>query len=145
MTNSSTTSATPSRAVSVGEELPAVQVLVTTTLIVEGAIASQDLYPGHHDRDFAIDHGMPDVFMNILTTNGLVGRYLTDWAGSGSLVKRLKIRLGVPNLPGDTMTLTGQVTAHDEASGIVTVAFRGDNSRGAHVTGDADLTAAVQA
>jgi acyl dehydratase len=128
--------------VSVGEDLPAVAVPVTTTLIVEGAIASQDLYPGHHDRDFAIDHGMPDVFMNILTTNGLVGRYLTDWAGPGSVLKRLKIRLGVPNLPGDTMTLTGQVTSSDETSGIVTVTFRGDNSRGAHVTGEADLTAA---
>jgi len=23
----------------------------------------------------------PDIFMNILTTNGLVGRFVTDWSG----------------------------------------------------------------
>ncbi|MCU1614585.1 MAG: MaoC domain protein dehydratase [Frankiales bacterium] len=138
--NTSPASAT-APTLSVGAELPSVRIPVTTTLIVEAALASQDLYPGHHDRDFAVDHGMPDVFMNILTTNGLVGRYLTDWAGPGSVLKRLKIRLGVPNLPGDTMTLRGQVTAHDESTGNITVSFRGENSKGAHVTGEADLTA----
>ena len=32
--------------------------------------------------------GMQDVFMNILTTNGLVGRYVTDWAGPDARVRR---------------------------------------------------------
>ena len=27
------------------------------------------------------ERGSPDIFMNILTTNGFVGRYITDWAG----------------------------------------------------------------
>ena len=119
------------------ELLPAVTVPVTTSLIVEGAIASQDRYPGHHDRDFAVAHGMPDVFMNILTTNGLVGRYLTAWAGTEYTLSRLRIRLGVPNLPGDEMTLTGSVT--DRAQDRISVVFRGANQRGNHVSGDADL------
>ena len=45
--------------------------------------------------------------MNILTTNGFVGRYVTDWAGPDALLKSVKIRLGAPNYPGDTMTMTG--------------------------------------
>ena len=29
------------------------------------------------------ERGSPDIFMNILTTNGFVGRFVTDWAGPG--------------------------------------------------------------
>ena len=51
---------------------------------------------------------MQNVFMNILTTNGLVGRYVTDWAGSGRPIEGVSIKLGAPNLPGDTMKLSGR-------------------------------------
>ena len=39
--------------------------------------------------------------MNILTTNGLVGRYVTDWAGPGGGCRggRHPAR-GAPNYPG---------------------------------------------
>ena len=40
---------------------------------------------------------MGDVFMNILTTNGFVGRYVTDWAGPDAQVKNVAIKLGTPN------------------------------------------------
>ena len=51
-------------------------------LVVGGALASRDYMPVHHDKAAAQAQGMQDVFMNILTTNGLVGRYVTDWAGT---------------------------------------------------------------
>jgi hypothetical protein len=78
--------------------------------------------------------------MNILTTNGLVGRYVTDWSGPRGRLSDVNIRLGAPNYPDCTMTLTGAVTekgplAEDGASGVVTVAIRGANERGDHVTG----------
>ena len=53
--------------------------------------------------------------MNILSTNGIVGRYVTDWSGPGAVLTDVNIRLGAPNYPDDTMTLTGAVTAKDEA------------------------------
>ena len=77
--------------------------------------------------------------MNILTTNGFVGRFVTDWAGSDAIVRSVKIRLGVPNYPGDTMLLTGEVTALDDAERLVTIAVRGSNSLGDHVTGTVDV------
>ena len=55
--------------------------------------------------------------MNILSTNGLVGRYVTDWSGPGAVLTDVNIRLGAPNYPDDTMTLTGSVTAKDEGGG----------------------------
>ncbi len=59
-------------AINVGDEITPMDVPVTTTLIVAGAIASRDYMPVHHDRDFANSQGSPDIFMNILTTNGSV-------------------------------------------------------------------------
>ncbi len=121
--------------VSEGEALPELDVPLTATLIVGGALASRDFTPVHHDRAAAQAQGMGDVFMNILTTNGLVGRYVTDWAGPDALVKGVAIKLGGPNLPGDTMKLTGSVTGVDGGSGEVEVTVSGKNAWGSHVDG----------
>ncbi|MFC0530496.1 MaoC/PaaZ C-terminal domain-containing protein [Phytohabitans kaempferiae] len=114
---------------------------VTTTLIVCGAIASRDFYPGHHDRDAAVRAGSPDVFMNIMTTAGLVSSYLTDWAGPRAVLHEIDLRLGAPNYPGDVMRLTGDVveSVAGETGTAVTVRFEGRNSRGAHARGTARL------
>ena len=119
--------------VQVGDELPPLEVPLTRTLIVATAIASRDYQDVHHDPTLAVERGSPDIFMNILTTNGLVGRYVTDWAGPNALLKAVRIRLGAPNYPGDTMVMTGSVTAKED--GVLDVAVRGANSRGDHVTG----------
>ena len=113
---------------------------LTRTLIVATAIASRDYQDVHHDEALARRRGTPGIFMNILTTNGLVGRFVTDWAGPDAVLKKVAIRLGVPNYAGDTMRLTGQVTAKDEASGTIEVTVRGANSLGDHVTGTVTLT-----
>jgi len=118
-----------------GESLPELLIPLTSTLIVGGAIVSRDFTPVHHDRSAAQAQGMSDVFMNILTTNGLVGRYVTDWAGSDALLQRVAIKLGAPNLPGDSMTFSGRVVARDEAERAVDVEITGRNSWGNHVTG----------
>ncbi|PZU02916.1 MAG: acyl dehydratase [Gordonia sp. (in: high G+C Gram-positive bacteria)] len=107
-------------------------------MIVATAIASRDYQDVHHDPALAVERGSPDVFMNILTTNGLVGRFITDWAGPGASLRKVAIRLGAPNYPGDTMTLTGKVIAND--NGVVSVHVCGVNSIGAHVTGTATVT-----
>ena len=125
--------------VDVGEELPPLAVEVTTTLIVAGAIASRDYQDVHHDEALARQRGTPGIFMNILTTNGLVGRFVTDWAGPDAAVRRIAIRLGVPNFAGDTMRLTGRVTAaargDGDREGVVEVEVVGRNRLGDHVTG----------
>jgi acyl dehydratase len=121
--------------VSVGTALPGLPIPVTTTMIVAGALASRDFTALHHDRSAAQAGGMQDVFMNILTTNGLVGRYVTDWAGPDAVLRRVAIKLGAPNLPGDTMKLSGTVRAKDEDAGVVEIQIAGSNSWGDHVTG----------
>jgi acyl dehydratase len=117
----------------VGETLPELAIPVTRTLVVATAIASRDYQDVHHDPELAHERGSKDIFMNILTSNGLVDRYVTEWAGPAAVVRKIKIRLGAPNYPGDTMVLTGSVTAVD--GDRVEVSVRGDNSLGAHVSG----------
>ncbi|MET9477079.1 MULTISPECIES: MaoC family dehydratase [unclassified Streptomyces] len=118
----------------VGEELTPLEVAVTRTLIVAGAIASRDYQDVHHDAELAQQKGSPDIFMNILTTNGLVGRYVTDHFGPSAVLHKVAIRLGAPNYPGDNMVLSGTVTAlGDDGTAEVTVV--GANGLGRHVTG----------
>ncbi|MGW4837018.1 MaoC family dehydratase [Streptomyces globisporus] len=120
----------------VGDELPPLEIPVTRTLIVAGAIASRDYQDVHHDAELAREKGSPDIFMNILTTNGLVGRYLTDHFGPTAVLRKVAIRLGAPNYPGDVLRLTGHITdvgAGEPAEAVVQVA--GDNGIGRHVTG----------
>ena len=119
--------------VSVGDDLPPLPIPITTSLVVGGALASRDFTSVHHDRTAAQAAGLQDVFMNILTTNGLVGRYVTDWAGPDAVVRKLAIKLGTPNLPGDTMTFSGKVASVEDDE--VTVEVVGKNSWGNHVTG----------
>ena len=123
--------------VELGAALPALAVPITATVIVSGAIASRDYQDVHHDAELARRRGSKDIFMNILTTNGWVGRYVTDWAGPEALLRSVDIRLGAPNYPGDTMTMSGSVSA--KGDGVVTVAVRGANQLGDHVSGTVEL------
>jgi acyl dehydratase len=128
--------------IEVGDEVTPLEIPVTTTVIVAGAIASRDYMPVHHDRDFAQKQGSPNVFMNILTTNGLCVRFLNDWAGPEAMVKNLAIRLGVPAFPNDPLRFTGSVTGKSKGDreGLVEISFKGANSMGDHVTGTALLS-----
>jgi len=121
--------------VAVGEELPELSLPLTRTMIVATALASRDYQDVHHDPSLAAERGSKDVFMNILTSNGLVDRYVTQWAGPAAVVKKIKIRLGAPNHPGDTMVLTGTVSAKDDGGRSVEIAVKGVNSTGPHVVG----------
>ncbi len=115
-----------------GLDLPALDVPITPTIVVGGALASRAYTPVHHDRAAAVEQGLPDVFMNILTTGGYVSRYITDWAGPDAILKGVKLKLGGPMLPGDTLKMRGKVLGADE--GVVEVEVTGNNSWGNHVT-----------
>jgi len=127
-------------AVTVGDELPTVEIPITTALIVGGAVASRDYTPVHHDSPAARATGAQDIFMNILTTNGLVGRYVTDWAGPDAAIKEVGIKLGAPNHPGDTMKFVASVSAKDDATREISVSLVGKNGWGQHVEGTVKLT-----
>jgi acyl dehydratase len=120
-------------------EIPELRIETDTTFVVASAIATRDFQDVHHDRDAAVARGSKDIFVNILTTNGLVQRFVTDWAGPNALVHNISIRLGAPCYAGDTLTFTGAVT-ESGADGRCVVSVRGACALGDHVTGTVTLS-----
>ncbi len=126
--------------VSVGDKLPPLDIDISSGLIVGGALATRDFEPVHHDKSVAQASGLPDVFMNILTSQGLMSRFVTDWSGPDASIKSLDLKLGAPNVPGMVMTITGEVTDKDEVTGEVNVAVLGENNIwGMHMQGTVKL------
>jgi acyl dehydratase len=130
------------REVHAGEELPPFELDVTATVIVAGAIASRDFMPVHHDREYALLQGAPDIFMNILTSNGYVSRFVTDWAGPEAMLRSISIRLGAPAVPGLSLRFSGEVvaTSEDGQERVVEVTMKAVNDLGNHVTGNVIFT-----
>ena len=127
--------------VQIGDELPISPVPVTTLLIVSTALATRDYQDVHHDPKAAQSKGMPNIFMNILTSAGIVSRWINDWAGSEIDWSSIELRLGTPNHPDDTMTLSGSITEKTQHGSQVSlnIAFLGKNDRGVHVSGNAKI------
>ncbi len=121
--------------VQIGAELPPLSVAVTPSVIVAGALASGDFEVIHHDAAAARQRGTPDIFMNILTTNGYVQRFVNDWLGVQGRIRSVRIRLGVPNFAGDTLRFTGIVRAkrEEQSERSIEIEVSGRNSLGEHV------------
>jgi len=115
-----------------GTLLPELVIDVTPTFVIATAIATRDFQDVHHDRDRAVERGGKDIFINILTTTGLVQRYVTDWAGPEAIVRKIAIRLGVPCYAGDKLTFSGRGDWHGQEC---VVEVTGRCSLGDHVTG----------
>ncbi|MCB1616653.1 MAG: acyl dehydratase [Pseudomonadales bacterium] len=122
-------------AVNVGDQLPELPVDINVSFVVAGAIASRDFTPVHHNKGAANASGLGNVFPNILTDNGLVGRFITDWAGPESTLKRVNIKLGAPVQPGEVLKITGEVVAKEDATGIVDIKVVGKGAWGMHLDG----------
>ena len=127
--------------VTVGDKLEAVDIDITNGLVVCGALATRDFEPVHHNKTEAQAVGLPDVFMNILTSQGLMTRYATDWSGPEAVVRSIDLKLGAPNIPGMVMTMTGEVSAIDADAGMVDITVLGENNIwGMHMQGTVQLT-----
>ena len=125
--------------ITVGEELPPLEIDVTPTFVVSTALATRDFQDVHHDRDVAQAAGSKDIFVNILASNGLCERYVTDWAGPQVEILGIAIRLGAPAHPYDTLTFTGRVASVDD--GVATIEVEAAVSLGSHLTGTVRILA----
>jgi hypothetical protein len=128
--------------VEVGAALPVWKLPITPTLVVSTAIATRDFQDVHHDRDLAQGHGSKDIFLNILTTTGLVQRYVGEWAreavGPDFRIASCGLHLGAPAYPYDTLAFSGTVT--DITDEVLTVTVVGAVSLGNHVNATMTVT-----
>ncbi|MFG1974613.1 MaoC family dehydratase [Nonomuraea fuscirosea] len=122
----------------IGTALPELSIELTPTVVISTALATRDFTPVHHDTALARAQGSKGIFLNILTTMGLVERYVTDWAGPRAVIRSIDVKLGVPAYAGDRLTFTGTVVAG--ADDRLTVEVRGRVSLGDHATATVTFT-----
>jgi acyl dehydratase len=101
-----------------GEELPALVMPITVTRCVYLASATRDFSPQHSNRDYAQRRSKTrDVFVNTPFNLGMISRFLTDWGGPRSTVRRVRMAMRDNVCAGDDMILTGRVTRKYVADG----------------------------
>jgi acyl dehydratase len=94
-----------------GDILPTYSFEITTTLIVDQVSGSQDYNLMHHDTAFARRQGAPDAYLNTGYIEALLSRSLTDFMGDAGFLKKLKHQMRRFNALGDTLKVSGKVTA----------------------------------
>ena len=112
-----------------GEKLDTLTVRVTLRKLIIDVAGTRDLYPIHHDRDFAKANGARDIFVNTMFYEALFGRIATDWAGPEAFLRKVAFTMRSPNCLGDTLTSRAWVLQKYEASGekLVDLEVRLDN------------------
>jgi len=94
-----------------GEELPALHMPITFTRCVYLASATRDFSPQHSNREYAQQRSKTkDIFVNTPFNMGMISRFMTDWGGPKSTVRRMNLAMRGNICAGDDMVITGKVT-----------------------------------
>lgn len=99
---------------SVGMDLPGLDLTFTRADLVAYAHASGDLNPIHQDEAFAKSVGLPDVIAHGMLTMGRAIQVVTNWVGDPTAVIEYSVRMTrpvvVPNTAeGSVVSFTGKV------------------------------------
>ncbi len=100
-----------------GDVMTPISFPITMRTLMIDVAGTRDLYPIHHDREFAKGNGARDIFVNTMFYEGLFGRLATDWAGPEAFLRKLRFAMKGPNCLGDTMTSRGWVVKKYELDG----------------------------
>ena len=96
--------------VSEGDSIPKVSLELTRDRIVMIICGTRDIFPLHHDIEFARSMGYKAPAAPIVFLQGLLGRCLTDWTGPTGRIRKISLLLNSPSYQGDTIDVTGKVT-----------------------------------
>jgi len=93
------------------EELPPLLFPITFTRCVYLASATRDFSPQHSNREYAQQRSKTkDIFVNTPFNMGMFSRFMTDWGGPKSTVRRMNLAMRGNVCAGDDMNITGKVT-----------------------------------
>ena len=96
--------------VKIDQDLPDLHYDCSATTVVFGAVATRDLRPMHHDKEFAQNrNGVADIFLNTPNLAHWFERYVTDWTGPKGRPGRMKFKMQGSVFAGDHMVFTGKV------------------------------------
>ncbi|WP_370305443.1 MaoC/PaaZ C-terminal domain-containing protein [Sinimarinibacterium flocculans] len=92
-----------------GEALAPLRFPVDYARIILNAAATWDYFPGHHDPEYARSQGQPNIYASTILFHGLIDRFVTDWGGPLTLVRRRRMRMVASVYPGDLLTTEGRI------------------------------------
>lgn len=120
--------------IAVGDRLlPIVTGPITPSHLVRWAAATENWHRIHFDWRYATAHdGLPDVVVNGSWKQHLLLRLVTDWVGEAGWLWKTAFQFRALNVPGETLTAWGEVTAIEErgAYGLARLAIGLTNERG---------------
>jgi acyl dehydratase len=100
--------------IQIGDKIPALRVTINAQKIISAAAATRDWQPIHHDHEAAQKAGLRGVIMNSPSQAGWISKLVTDWAGSNAEIRSMSFRMKDSICPGDTITLSGEITAQEQ-------------------------------
>lgn len=119
--------------IAVGDDGPTVVVEdVQREDFVRFAGATGDFNPMHYDDPGAKDAGHPSVFGPGMLTGGFAAHLLSDWFGI-ERIRSFSVRFTDRVWPGDTVTVTGEVTDKRADEGLVDIDFEATSQDGTTV------------
>jgi acyl dehydratase len=92
-----------------GDDIPSVSLDLTRDRVVMIVCGTRDIFPLHHDADFARASGYRAPTVPIAFLQGLIGRCLTDWTGPSGRIRGIRLILKTPGYQGDTINVGGKV------------------------------------
>jgi hypothetical protein len=105
-----------------GDKQPELVMPITVTRCVFMASASRDFAPQHHNQEYAQQRSKaPGMFLGTHFNIGMLCRYMTDWGGPNSTIRRTRLGMRRPICAGDDMIITGEVTKKYERNGELCV------------------------
>ena len=100
--------------VAAGDELPALERVVTREDVRAYAEVSGDTNPLHRDDDVARRAGFDGIIAHGMFTMGHLASCIVAWAGDAAAVTSLKAGFRSPVFMGETITAAGRVRTVDE-------------------------------
>ena len=93
-----------------GNALPPVQLSVSTSDVISGAMASRDYSPLHHDYHYVTGQaGHRDIFLNTPHQAAFFERYLGEWSGPLGRLGRMRFTMKASVYAGDAFELKAEV------------------------------------
>jgi hypothetical protein len=101
-----------------GDELPKLVMPITVTRCIFMASASRDFAPQHHNSWYAQTRSKTrDMFLGTHFNLGMLSRFMTDWGGPESTVRRMQLAMRRSICAGEDLIMTGRVVKKYEAEG----------------------------
>lgn len=122
--------------VQVGDKFTPLKKHPTTRQLVKYAGASGDFYEIHYDLEFAHSTGLDGLIIHGALKNAFLAQAVTDWMGPAGRLKQVSAQYRGMDVPGDTLTIHGEVTEKWSADGenLVRCALRLESGKGEQTT-----------